>query len=689
MMPTLTLGGCRINPFLSDALFGLEIDDLRCTVNGPSFEVDRLTRSNFIFDRLTARRTLAHGGEEIVLLYHSTGISTLDLAVTLRSCPGSPLLRMRYQLSSSQPAALTKSSGQDGLRYFSLSLPGLQSLNEVQLTHFENVLHSYSPSIETYPTGQLYDGAEYPGPILFCQMSSCTLLAAYEHGADNPQSFLVFHLVQAGPLQIECLARKGNTFDGQPIGPTATWESVWLELGLLPGGLNESLARYRRFVLEEMNPHPATRQPRICYNTWNFQERNHIYHKRPYLESMNLERMLAEIDTAHRMGIDVFVIDTGWYNKTGDWQVDPLRFPDGLHDVKRRLDSYGMQLGLWFNPIAAALSSGIYREHPEYEMSWNGQPRPHVPIWETEESAFLCLASGYADRFIQTMLQFREELGVTYFKWDAVDQYGCNSPLHQHGTSTNSDQERADCYAYQMGNAMVRIIETVTERFPDVVVDFDATECNRFVGLGLLGAGRYFLINNGSYYRDFDTSPLLGIEPYGNAFFFPGPARPRVVRRASLYDSILPSHLFLTHYLPDGPALARRNSLASLVLGGNGIWGDLLELTQEDVDFWAENLADYKRVAASVCQAVPIVRGWIGSSPEVHEKIVPSAACGLLSFFTVNEGTFTYVTQPLTLENLAEVKGADAWETLPGGQIKLSVHLERDEARTVFLFARA
>jgi len=74
---------------------------------------------------------------------------------------------------------------------------------------------------------------------------------------------------------------------------------------------------------------------------------------------MNLERTLREIDAAYRMGIEVYVVDTGWYGKTGYWQVDGTRFPDGLKRVKERLEGYGMKLGLWFNPTVAALSSGM------------------------------------------------------------------------------------------------------------------------------------------------------------------------------------------------------------------------------------------------------------------------------------------------------------------------------------------
>ncbi len=37
-------------------------------------------------------------------------------------------------------------------------------------------------------------------------------------------------------------------------------------------------------------------------------------------------------------------MDTGWYEKTGDWQVSTSRFPDGLKTIRARLDSYGMKL---------------------------------------------------------------------------------------------------------------------------------------------------------------------------------------------------------------------------------------------------------------------------------------------------------------------------------------------------------
>ena len=79
--------------------------------------------------------------------------------------------------------------------------------------------------------------------------------------------------------------------------------------------------------------------------------------------------MLREIDAAHEMGIDVFVLDTGWYEKTGDWSVNPERFRDGMKRLKARLDAYGMRLGLWIGPTLAAGTSlallGASGGHPD------------------------------------------------------------------------------------------------------------------------------------------------------------------------------------------------------------------------------------------------------------------------------------------------------------------------------------
>ena len=311
---------------------------------------------------------------------------------------------------------------------------------------------------------------------------------------------------------------------------------------------------------------------------------------------MTQERMLAEIDVAHRMGIEVFVLDTGWYEKTGDWRVNLARFPDGLKAVREKLDGYGMKLGLWFNPTVAAVSSQMRRDHEDCVMSWHGKRHEPQEVWETEASQGLCLVSRYADAFADELIRLVREVGVTYFKWDAIGQYGCDDPCHDHGTAENTAQERADSYAFQQGAAMARVVDKLCAACPEAIVDFDITEGGRTVGLGFLSAGKYFLINNGPYSSNYDMP--VPRDGNVNLFFWPGPARAWVCRTPLTYDKWLPSRP-VPDPLPAGrplhPARLVRGrpevtddinqwiSLASLVLGQNGIWGDLLGISEEGI----------------------------------------------------------------------------------------------------------
>ena len=351
-----------------------------------------------------------------------------------------------------------------------------------------------------------------------------------------------------------------------------------------------------------------------------------------------------------------------------------------------------MKLGLWFNPTVAAKTSEIVLSHPEYIMSFDGNS-PCYPIWETEESYGMCLASGFSDYLINKMIQLSKELGVTYFKWDGISQFGCNSPLHNHGNEENSPEERMDCYSYKMGMEMIRIVEEVTRQCPEVIVDFDVTECGRFVGLGFLSVGKYFLINNGPYAMDLDIpqkyeykqKEAIDIDPWTNIFFYPGAARPRFCRQGTRFDSFVPSILFLTHYLPDGPEFAQNNSLATLVLGGNGIWGDLTILNKKDIQLFNDTLKKYKKVADSVTSSYPICKGAIGSSPEIYEKLDHINAKGIICFFTAAKGSYTYITEKMDISKLLQVENADEYIILPDGRLKITVSLNKDEAKIIFV----
>jgi alpha-galactosidase len=190
-------------------------------------------------------------------------------------------------------------------------------------------------------------------------------------------------------------------------------------------------------------------------------------------------------------------------------------------------------------------------------------------------------------------------------------------------------------------------------------------------------------MNNGPYYHEFDIPNAR--ETYrlnGNVFFYPGPARCQVARQALAYDAVIPSNLFPVHFLMDGPSPMRLNSLASMFLGGNYIWSDLYVLTEEEIEEIAALISRYKRVALDVTEAYPLVRGFNGASPEIHEKLNPKTGRGMVVFFTREPADMVYCTQPLA--EISGVSGAEEWQVLADGRVKLRVSLGQNEARIVF-----
>jgi hypothetical protein len=159
----------------------------------------------------------------------------------------------------------------------------------------------------------------------------------------------------------------------------------------------------------------------------------------------------------------------------------------------------------------------------------------------------------------------------------------------------NTAQERANSYAFQLPLYMCRIVERVQAAIPDTIIDFDITEGGRAVGLSFLSAGKYFLINNGPYKFDYDL-PMDRDKENWNLFFWPGAARTWICRTPLSFDKWLPSVLFLTHYFPDDPKASQMVNLGSLILGQNGIWGDLPGVSAEGVALIEETLAHYKQV---------------------------------------------------------------------------------------------
>jgi alpha-galactosidase len=604
----------------------------------------------------------------------------LFLRVTFRIPDNNSVVRFRYELIGVGNHKLTKASGNDSLRYLSISAPGFSTIKEVKLSEFNEMVHSFSLSERDMDIRNFNDRTSFMGPIVVGSNAGYSFLVAYEHGSQAPELFLKYTLSPDKSIALNAV--KGNYAAGYKITEENHYQSVWLEAAVIKGDEDQLAANYRQFILRNMSPNSESRKPFIFYNTWNFQERNKHWYSKPYLADMTTERMLKEIDVAHQVGIEVFVIDAGWFEKTGDWQPSKTRFPDELKTIQAKLDAYGMKLGLWFNPTVAAKSSLMLAKNKDGLKTYHAEAGEPFSVWETEESYGMCLVSRYRDAFADKLIRLAKEVGVRYFKWDAIGQYGCDDANHFHGTAANSSQERSDCYAFEIGRSMIYVVDKLCSVYPDAIVDFDITEGGRSVGLGFLASGKYFLINNGPYYQNYDV-PINPAKDNWNLFFYPGAARSWICRTPLTFDKWIPSVLFLTHYLPDDPYENQSISVGSLILGQNGIWGDLLKISPEGVGFLQETLAYYKQVRDDITKSTIHRDGAVGGSPEVYEKINKENGKGTMVIFSSHRGSYEYVSRSKPNQQYCSTKGVDLTFDKDGFAV-IKVSFDKAESKIIF-----
>ncbi|EME7180588.1 alpha-galactosidase [Enterococcus faecium] len=94
----------------------------------------------------------------------------------------------------------------------------------------------------------------------------------------------------------------------------------------------------------------------------------------------NSEKIKAIIDEAKELGIEMFVLDDGWFGKRdadnsslGDWFEYEGKLTNGLREIADYAHSKGLKFGLWFEPEMISIDSELYRTHPDFLMQVPGR----------------------------------------------------------------------------------------------------------------------------------------------------------------------------------------------------------------------------------------------------------------------------------------------------------------------------
>jgi alpha-galactosidase len=237
--------------------------------------------------------------------------------------------------------------------------------------------------------------------------------------------------------------------------------AVYSSTGL--GGVSDTLHRLFR---ERLARGAWRDRPRpILINNW----------EATYFD-FDADRLVAIASAARELGIELFVLDDGWFGardddttSLGDWFVDRRKLPDGIEGVARRVTELGMDFGLWIEPEMVSRRSRLYEAHPDWVIGAPG--RPHT---ESRQQLVLDMARPEVVDHLATLLgEVLASAPIRYVKWDM------NRNITEPWTaSLPADRQGEFFHRYILG--VYELYRRLIERFPDVLFESCAGGGGRF-----------------------------------------------------------------------------------------------------------------------------------------------------------------------------------------------------------------
>ena len=191
---------------------------------------------------------------------------------------------------------------------------------------------------------------------------------------------------------------------------------------------------------------------------------------------LDAERIFALAKEAADLGVELFVLDDGWFHGRaddtaglGDWFENRDKLPNGLKDLIDRITGLGMRFGIWVEPEMVSEDSDLYRTHPDWALTVPGRK----PMLGRHQLVLDLSRTEVQDYIIETIGGLLERYPISYIKWD---MNRCLSDVYSRSAAAQRQGEAL--HRHMLG--IYRVMEALTTRFPRVLFEGCAGGGGRF-----------------------------------------------------------------------------------------------------------------------------------------------------------------------------------------------------------------
>lgn len=296
--------------------------------------------------------------------------------------------------------------------------------------------------------------------------------------------------------------------------PGASFETPEAIMTVTRHGLSRLSHLFHTLYRKNMIRSPYVEKPRpLLVNNW----------EATYFD-FTVDKLLAIADRAKEIGLDMLVLDDGWFGKRdddfsglGDWYVNDKKLPGGIGVLAEQIRSRGMKFGLWIEPEMISEDSDLYRAHPDWAFTIPGRD----PVRARHQLNLDVGRAEVRDYVLEQIFCVLDACRADYVKWDmnrSLDNvFASDLPVDRQGEAL---------HRYVLG--VYDMMERLVRRYPDILFE------NCSGGGGRFDAGMLYYSPQIWCSDNTDAVERLMIQ-YGTSFGYPPSAM-------GAHVSVVPNH---------------------------------------------------------------------------------------------------------------------------------------------------
>ncbi|UUX34764.1 alpha-galactosidase [Fundicoccus culcitae] len=348
------------------------------------------------------------------------------------------------------------------------------------------------------------------------------------------------------------------------LKPQESFDTPVAVLNFSYQGLNKLSQTSHVFIRQHIMPANFANQERpILINNW----------EATYFD-FNRDKLLAIADKASELGIELFVLDDGWFGQRhddnsslGDWYVNEAKIQGSLSELIAQIKSRGLKFGIWIEPEMISENSDLYRKHPDWVIQLPNREHTY-----SRNQLVLNYANPEVVEYMRYLFDgLLMDYDIDYVKWDM------NRNMTNIGNGADYTQTMMQSHQYMLG--LYDLMAYLTTKHPEVLFE----SCSGGGGRNDLGMMRYFPQVWAS--DNTDAVSRLDIQ-HGSSYLHP-------VISMGAHVSAVPNH-----QLNRVTDLKTRGDVA--MMGNLGYELDLNDLSQAEQQQVKDQVTRYKTIRSMV-----------------------------------------------------------------------------------------